>query len=97
MFVLKVINNESKTLTHHEIIDRIAEQTVLMITQVCTESISSLEFTVVKCLIYLSISVHLLLLCRCMDLNKGILFKKIRNHPQPLKLHQHITIFHKFS
>ena len=55
MFVLKVINNESKISTHHEIIDRIAEQTVLMITRVCTESISSLELTAVKCLIYLSI------------------------------------------
>ena len=34
MFVLKVINNERKILTHHEIIDRIAEQIVLVITQV---------------------------------------------------------------
>ena len=32
MFVLKVINNERKTLTLHEIIDRIAEQVVLVIT-----------------------------------------------------------------
>ena len=34
-FILKVINNERKKITHHEIIDRIAEQTVLVITQVC--------------------------------------------------------------
>ena len=34
IFVLKVINNERKILTHHEIIDRIAEQIVLVITQV---------------------------------------------------------------
>ena len=34
-FVLKVINNERKILTHHEIIDRIAEQIVFVITQVC--------------------------------------------------------------
>ena len=38
IFVLKVINNERKILTHHEIIDRIAEQSVLVITQVCKES-----------------------------------------------------------
>ena len=34
-FVLKVINNERKILTHHEITDRIAEQTMFVITQVC--------------------------------------------------------------
>ena len=32
---LKVINNGRKILTHHEIIDRIAEQIVSMITQLC--------------------------------------------------------------
>ena len=32
-----------------------------------------------------------------MDLKKGILFKKIRNHSQSLKLQQHITILHKFT
>ena len=37
-FVLKVINNERKILTHHKIIDRIAEQIMLVITQVCKES-----------------------------------------------------------
>ena len=33
-FILKVINDEKKILTHHKIIDRIAEQTV----SVCNES-----------------------------------------------------------
>ena len=33
-FVLKVINNGKKILTHHEIIDRTAEQTESVITQV---------------------------------------------------------------
>ena len=33
-FVLKVINNESKILTHHEIIDCIAQEIVSIITQV---------------------------------------------------------------
>ena len=37
-FVLKVINNEIKDLTHHEITGCIAEQTVLVITQGCKES-----------------------------------------------------------
>ena len=37
-FVLKVINNERQKLTHHEIIDSIAEQTESVITQVCKES-----------------------------------------------------------
>ena len=35
--VLKLINNERKNLTRHEIIDPIAEQIVSMITQVCKE------------------------------------------------------------
>ena len=30
-----------------------------------------------------------------MHLEKRILFKKIRNHSQPLQLQQHIAIFHK--
>ena len=34
----KVIKNEIKVLTHHETIDRIAEKTVLVITQMCIES-----------------------------------------------------------
>ena len=55
MFVLKIINNERKILPRHEIIDRIAEQIVLVITRVCKESMSSSEITVVKCLIYLFI------------------------------------------
>ena len=55
MFVLKVINNERKILTRNEIIDRIAEQIVLVITRVCKESMSSSELAAVKCLIYLFI------------------------------------------
>ena len=38
MFILKVINNERKRLTHHEIIDDIAEQILFVSTQVCKES-----------------------------------------------------------
>ena len=38
IFVLNVINNERNILTHYEIIHRIAEQVVLMITQVWKES-----------------------------------------------------------
>ena len=37
-FVLKVINNYRKILTHHEIIDCIAEKIVSVITQVCKET-----------------------------------------------------------
>ena len=37
-FVLKVINDERKTLTHHEITDRIAKQIESVITQLCKES-----------------------------------------------------------
>ena len=37
-FVLKIINNERKILTHHEIIDRVTGQIVLVITQVCKDS-----------------------------------------------------------
>ena len=60
MFILKVINNERKILTHNEIIDRIAEQIVLVITRVCKESMSSSELTAVKCLIYLFIYLKLI-------------------------------------
>ena len=37
-FVLKVINNKRKKIIHHEIIDRIAEQTATAIIQVSKES-----------------------------------------------------------
>ena len=37
-FILKVINNERKKLTHHEIIDRIAEQISSVIIEVSKES-----------------------------------------------------------
>ena len=36
--VVKVVNNERKKLTHHEIIDRIAEKSVSVIIQVSKES-----------------------------------------------------------
>ena len=55
MFIIKVINNERKILTRHEIIDRIAEHIVLVITRVCKESVHSSELMAVKCLIYLFI------------------------------------------
>ena len=55
MFVLKVINNQKKILTCHDIIDRISEKIVLVITRVRKESMSSSELTTVKCLIYLFI------------------------------------------
>ena len=38
MFVLKVINNERKKLTHHKIIDGIVEQTASVTIQVSKES-----------------------------------------------------------
>ena len=55
MFVLKVINNARKILIRHEIIDRTAEQIVLVITRVCKESMIPSELTALKCLIYLFI------------------------------------------
>ena len=97
MFVLKVINNERKVLTRHEIINCIAEQILLVLTRVYKEWMSSSELTTVRCLIHLFIQVHLLLLCRCMDLKKGFFINKIRNHSQPLNPQQHITILHKFT
>ena len=36
-FVLKILNNERKILTYHEIIDSIEEQIESVITQVCKE------------------------------------------------------------
>ena len=37
-FVLKIINNERKILHYHEIIDRMTEKIVSVITQVCKKS-----------------------------------------------------------
>ena len=37
-FILKVINDERKTLTYHEIIDRIAKQNVPVITEAWKKS-----------------------------------------------------------
>ena len=91
-FVLKVINKERKKFIDHEIIGRIAEQNKLGITQVCkglkmwiqpnlrwpifsfTYSFTSTYF----CIIYIY-NIYA-------NLNKRILFKKIRNHSKPLKL-----------
>ena len=53
-FVLKVINDEIKKLSHHEIIDRIAEQTPSVIIQVRKKEDSS-ELTEATFLIYLFI------------------------------------------
>ena len=53
-FVLKVINNERKILTSHEIIDRIAEQIESVITQVC-KIVDSSELNAAKVLICLFI------------------------------------------
>ena len=41
--VLKVINYERKILTHQEMIDRLAEQIVLVITHVCKKSKLSID------------------------------------------------------
>ena len=54
-FILKVINNERKRLTYHEIIDDIAEQIVFVITQVCKESKLWIHWNAVTFLIYLFI------------------------------------------
>ena len=53
-FVLKVINNERKILTSHEIIDRIAEQIESVITQV-GKIVDSSELKAAKVLICLFI------------------------------------------
>ena len=53
-FVLKVMNNDKKTLIHHGIIDHIAQQIVSVITQVC-KVVNSSEPTELKFLIYLFI------------------------------------------
>ena len=90
-FVLKVMNNERKILTHHGIIDHIAQQIVSVITQVCKESklwihpnlrSSNFSFTYSFKFIYFCIV--------DVRLRKRTLFKKIGNHSQPLKLQQNI-------
>ena len=54
IFVLKVINDERNILTHREIIDRIVEQIVLVITQ-RIKVLDSSEPTATKFVIYLFI------------------------------------------
>ena len=85
-FVLKLINSEKKMncVGYHTNVQRI-------------KVVDSSELTGAKFLIYLFIGVHLLLYCRCMDLRKRILFKKIRNHSQPLKLQKNIKICLKLT
>ena len=92
-FVLKVANNDRKILTHHEIFDRITEQIEPVITQVCKESKlwihpnlrrPSFSFTYSFTFTYFSI------VYKYIDLKKGILLKKIRNHSKSLKVKQNI-------
>ena len=60
--VIKVINNERKRLTHHEIIDRIAEQTASVIIQASKESkfIRTDEGHVSHLLIYSNLVINVL-------------------------------------
>ena len=90
-FILKLINNKRKILTHQEIISRIAEKIELLITQVCKEPKllihpslrrPSFSFTYVSSLTF-KLYVYI-------GLTKGILLKKIRNHSKPLKFVTHL-------
>ena len=54
--------------------------------------VDSSELKVTKLLINFFIFI-----CRYIDLKKGILLKKTRNHSQPLQLQQNIKICHKFT
>ena len=62
-FVLKVINDEIKKLTHHKIIDRIAKQTPLVIIQV-RKNRRFIQLTEATFLIYLFIYIHRQMFCK---------------------------------
>ena len=95
MFVLKVINNEKKP---------VMKSLIALQSKLCWWSLECVKnqwihpnlrrplvsFTYLFqftyfCFVYVG------------TLKKGILLKKIRSHSQPLRLQQHITIFHKFT
>ena len=69
-------NNERKILTHHEIIDCIAEKILSVIVQVCKEIVDSSELAANRFLICLFAYVHLLLYCRYIDLHKSDFVKE---------------------
>ena len=81
-FALKVMNNERKILTHHGIIDHIAQQIVSVITQVCKES---------KLWIHPNLRSSNFSFTYSFKFIKRTLYKKIGNHSQTLKLQQNIT------
>ena len=90
-FVLKVITDERKKLTHHEMIDCIAEQTALVIIQVSKE---------LKLMIYsilrrprFSFTHSVKFTYKCFVR----LLRKIRDHSKLLKLQQNIKLCHKFT
>ena len=98
--VLKVIYNDRKFLTDHEIIDLIAEQIESMIINVCQK----LKFWIHPNLQRPSFSftysfkfTYFYIVYIYIDLKKGILFKKIKKHSKPLNLQQNINICHKLT
>ena len=84
-FVLKIINNETKHLTHHEIIDRTADKIVSMIAQICKETklwihptLQRLNFSFTY--LFKFTYIELIYIYRYMDLKKRNFVKENKNH-----------------
>ena len=93
-FVVKVIINERKVLTHHESIDCIAEKIVSVTTRVCNETKLWIHSNLRRPRFSFAYSYKLSYFCiiEKWTLEKWILLKKMRKHWQYLKLHQTIKI-----
>ena len=94
-FILKVTNSERKILIHYRIIDCTAERTVLVITQQCIVSKLCLHLNLRRSNFSFTYSFKFTYFCIVyiyMDLKKVILFKKLRNDSQSLRLQQNIKI-----
>ena len=95
-FVLKIINNERKILTHHEIIDCTADKIVSVIAQMCKKTklwnhptLQRLNFSFTYSFKFTYVD----LIYRYKDLRKKNFVKETKNYWQPLTLHQKMKIY----
>ena len=92
IFVLKLVKNERKILTHHETIDRMAEQIKSVITHVRKESKLWIHPNLRRPIFSLTFSFKFTYFCIA---DIWTLKKELKL--QPLKLQQIIKICHKFT
>ena len=91
-FVLKIINNERKILTHHEIIDCTADKIKSVIAQMCKETKSWNHPTLQRLNFSFTYSFKFTYVDLIYKYYKYFV-KETKNHWQPLTLHQKIKIY----